>query len=136
MYGQKIASIRTARGFTQEYMSKKLEIPQALYSKIENNKISKIKDEILEKIADVLGVTKDDITSPSPIIMSFNNSNNNNAPYGTQNISINEKIINELVQQLQNKDKQIDYFQQQLIIKDELINYYRQLFLKETKSQK
>lgn len=37
MYGAKISSIRLARGYTQEYMAKKLGMEQTTYSKIEHD---------------------------------------------------------------------------------------------------
>lgn len=38
MIGEKLRKIRTIEGFSQEYVSEKLNISQAAYSDIENNK--------------------------------------------------------------------------------------------------
>lgn len=106
MYGTKIASIRLARGYTQEYMAQKLGMAQNVYSKIEKNEKNKLDDELLEKIAETLGVTVDDIKSPTPIIMSFHNNGSqyNNTPFGTTYNQIQESIIEELRNQLKVKD--------------------------------
>jgi len=115
MYGTKIASIRLARGYTQEYMAQKLGMAQNVYSKIEKNEKNKLDDELLEKIAEALGVSVDDIKSPTPIIMSFHNSQYN-TPFGTQHNQINESIIEELRNQLKVKDdliaKQLELIEQ------------------------
>jgi putative transcriptional regulator len=75
--------VKEARGYTQEYMAKKLGIEQTVYSKIENDRKSKIREDRLEEIAKVLGVSVEDIKSPTPIIMNFNNSTQSDV-YGTQ----------------------------------------------------
>lgn len=51
----------------------------------------------------------EDIKSPTPVIMNFHNSKDAyNAPFGTQNNSINEKVIDQLIAQLAVKDKYIE----------------------------
>jgi transcriptional regulator with XRE-family HTH domain len=105
MYGAKIASIRLARGYTQEFMAGQLGMAQNTYSKIEKDEKARIDDDLLNKIAGVLGVSSEDIKSPMPIIMNFHNS-----PYGGQfntNNTINEELIQTLREQLQQKDEQI-----------------------------
>lgn len=106
MYGSKIQSIRLARGYSQEYMATKLNIPQTVYSKIERDERAKLDAEFLQKIAEALGVSIDDIKSPTPIVMNFHNS-----PYSgqinQQNINITEELIATLTQQLKVKDEQI-----------------------------
>lgn len=57
---------------------------QASYSKIEHDSKVKISEELLEKIVKALGVSVEDITSPTPIIMNFHNSTQSGV-YGTQN---------------------------------------------------
>jgi transcriptional regulator with XRE-family HTH domain len=112
MYGSKITSIREARGFTQEYMSKKLGIHQNAYCKIEKDAKVKVDDLILQKIADILGVSITDIKSATPIVMNFDNfQNNSNMQFGQSPIqtnNVNEKIMDQLIVQLQIKDKQIE----------------------------
>src|SRR5690606_41740691 len=71
MYGAKIAMIRNARGYTQEYMARQLGMAQNTYSRIEKDESDKLGDELLDKIAACLGVTKEDIKSPTPIVINL-----------------------------------------------------------------
>ncbi len=57
MIGEKIRKIRTLRGYSQEYVSDLLNISQAAYSDIENNK-TKIN---LKKIQELAGIFKIDV---------------------------------------------------------------------------
>lgn len=107
MYGSKIASIRLARGYTQDYIAKKIGVvDQRTYSKIEKDEKARIDDDLLDKIATALGVSTEDIKSPTPIIMTFHNS-----PYSGQYNSItshiDKSIIDALNQELKTKNEQI-----------------------------
>ncbi|MBW7914917.1 MAG: helix-turn-helix transcriptional regulator [Taibaiella sp.] len=102
MYGSKIAIIRLARGYTHEYVSKKLGIAQNTYSKIEKDNKVKMDDPLLESIANVLGVSIDDIKSPTPIVMNLQI--NEHMTTHAQS-SLNERLIEELSQQLKIKDE-------------------------------
>ena len=123
MFGAKITSIRLARGYSQNYISNKLGISQKEYSKIERNEKIKLDENLLDKIAETLGVSVDDIKSPTPIIMNFYDS-----PYSgryNQSTTINESIIAELKNQLNVKDKQIEKLMEknlQMIIRMGKIN--------------
>jgi len=118
MYGSKIASIRAARGYTQAYVARQAGIAQNTYSKIEKDETHKTDDTLLGKIAQILGVSVEDIKSPTPIIMNFHDS-----PQSGQynHYHTDEKVINALLEQLEKKDEQ-------LAAKDELI---KQLLLKQ-----
>jgi transcriptional regulator with XRE-family HTH domain len=70
MYGEKIRVIRELRGFSQEHMASELGIAQNTYSKIETNS-SKLTAEMLQKVAEVLGVSPVDILSNQPTIVNF-----------------------------------------------------------------
>lgn len=107
MYGSKISTIRLARGYSQDYVAEKIGIKQNMYSKIEKDEKIKVDDIILKKIADVLGVSIEDIKSPTPVVMNFHNSPYN-APFGTQHNFINEKVLEQLFLQLSIKDKYIE----------------------------
>lgn len=111
MYGSKIASIRLARGYTQEFMATRLGMAQNTYSKIEKDEKARIDDDLLDKIADVLGVSAEDIKSPTPIIMNFHDS-----PYSGQynTINISEELIQALREQLQQKDEQLKQKDEQI----------------------
>jgi transcriptional regulator with XRE-family HTH domain len=95
-------------------MATKLGILQSAYSKIENDSKVKVDENLLQKIAEVLGVSVTDIKSATPIVMNFDNFQNNiNMQIGqnqnpTQNNNINEKVIDQLTTQLATKDKQIE----------------------------
>jgi len=104
MYGAKITSIRLARGYTQEFVAGKLGIAQNTYSKIEKDEKARIDDDLIDRIAEVLGVSANDIKSPTPIIMTFNDS-----PYSGYNThnTLNEELIGALKEQLKQKDEQI-----------------------------
>lgn len=104
MYGSKIASIRLVRGYSQEYVASRLGIAQNTYSKIEKDENRKLDDGLLDGIAAVLGVSVEDIKSPTPIVMNFHDS-----PQSGQynNYHTDERVINALLEQLQKKDEQL-----------------------------
>lgn len=136
MYGAKISAIRLARGYTQAYMANKLSIEQTSYSKIEHDLKTKISDDLLLKIAEVLGVSTDDIKSLTPIIMNFHNSTN--GVYDTQNNNGSNKeiiqgmltLLNVFEQRIKNQNNLLDAFQQQIANQNKLI----ELFLEKNKS--
>lgn len=105
MYGAKISSIRTARGYSQEYVASKLGIAQNTYSKIERDETNKLAEEMIHKIAEVLGVSPEDIKSTTPVVMAFHNSPQS-SQYNT-NVLQDEMVIGALVAQLKVKDEQI-----------------------------
>lgn len=107
MYGSKIATIRLARGYSQEYVAEKIGIKQNMYSRIEKDDKVKVGDELLKKISDALGVSVEDIKSPTPVIMNFHNSSYN-APFGTNNNNLSDKVLEQLIAQLAVKDKYIE----------------------------
>ncbi len=57
--GKKISKIRELRGFKQDYLATQLGISQQQISKIEQSE--KVEDEVLERIAEILGVTTEGI---------------------------------------------------------------------------
>jgi transcriptional regulator with XRE-family HTH domain len=54
-YAEQIRKYRDEKGYTQEFMAHQLNIKQNSYSNIENGK-TKIKAEILEKIAEIFAI--------------------------------------------------------------------------------
>jgi transcriptional regulator with XRE-family HTH domain len=60
MLGKKISKIRHLKGFTQEYVANKIGLSQQAYSRIESNE-TKLDTERLQKIADLFGVTTQEI---------------------------------------------------------------------------
>lgn len=61
LLGNRIKSLRTAKGFTQEQMADRIGISRQKYARIENGANS-ITLDILAEIADILDVTAGDIT--------------------------------------------------------------------------
>lgn len=112
MYGDKIRAFRIMRGFTQEYVADKLNVAQNTYSKYENNG-EKLPHEVLEKIANVLGVSVTDITSNTPIII-----NNQDSNKGTQGIGHIENFFTDQKELYEKmiaaKDKEIERLTKQL----------------------
>ncbi len=102
MYGEKIATIRKARGYTQEYVASKLNKTQKEYSKIESNQVVKLDDSTLGKIAEILGVNIEDIKSTTPVIMHFTNSPNSGNVDNTNSnyTNLNTELLNELIGQI------------------------------------
>lgn len=99
MIGKKIAIIRECRGFSQDYMAQKLGVKQPTYSSYEA--ADKLADDTLFKIAEILGVSVEDIKNPMPVFMSFHNSPNSNV--NSSNINTQEtldKILTLLEKQL------------------------------------
>ncbi len=111
MYGAKIASIRIARGYSQDYVSKKIGIKQNTLSDIEKDLRAKVDEKTLEDLANVLGVSVDDIKSSTPIIMNFTA---NDSTVGQQNNIIDSKLLDALLQQLAKKDEQIEKLLQKI----------------------
>jgi transcriptional regulator with XRE-family HTH domain len=70
MYGEKIRLIREMRGFSQENVAAKVGIAQNAYSRIETNQ-TKLEAGMLNRIAEVLGVSPMDILSSQPAIVNF-----------------------------------------------------------------
>ena len=70
MIETKIQFLRQARGLTQEGMANIIGIRQDEYSRIEKGNLRKKGNEdLLQKIADALGVSVEDLTCPGPIVV-------------------------------------------------------------------
>lgn len=80
--GRKISRIRELRGIKQETLAAELGVSQQTVSRIEQSET--IEDEVLEKIANVLGVTSEGIKkfSEDAVINYFNTFNDNSANNG------------------------------------------------------
>jgi transcriptional regulator with XRE-family HTH domain len=68
----KLRFVRELRKYSQEFMAKKLSIPQNTYSTWEE-KPDRIKDGFLDKIAEILYVSKEDLLSDLPFVINMNN---------------------------------------------------------------
>jgi transcriptional regulator with XRE-family HTH domain len=96
--GRKISRIRELRGIKQEHLASELGMSQQSVSRMEQSEV--LEDEVLEKVAKVLGVTADGIKgfSEEAVINYFNTFNDNSANNGAfyaQNFHFNpiEKIV-------------------------------------------
>jgi transcriptional regulator with XRE-family HTH domain len=107
MYGTKLRAIRQLRDFTQEFVAKKAGIKQNVYCQIEKDEIVKIPTTTLEKIAEALSVSVEDIKNPMPVVVTLNQSQVGMVNAASDNM-ITSKIIEELSRQLQAKDEQIN----------------------------
>jgi transcriptional regulator with XRE-family HTH domain len=118
MNGTKIEFLRNIRGYTQEYVAKKSNIEINKYKRIESNKVTKVIDADLKKIAETLGTTFEDLKSPNPFIMihiqdSPNSLGNGNQYYGSSErvekiLEKKDEQIDRLIKINENKDKMIE----------------------------
>jgi len=99
--GRKISRIRELRGMKQEALAAELGISQQAISKLEQSE--DIEDSTLEKIAKILGVTKEAVLqfSDEAVVNYFNTFNDNsfnNGAYNAFNCNFNpiEKLIEAL----------------------------------------
>jgi transcriptional regulator with XRE-family HTH domain len=107
MYGAKLKAIRQMRDFTQEFVATKAGIKQNVYCQIERDEIIKIPAATLEKIAQALSVTVEDIKNPMPLVVNLSQQHSVNGN-SSGDITITAKIIEEMSRQLQAKDEQIN----------------------------
>ncbi len=110
MYGNKIRSLRLLRGYSQEYMANELDITQTTYSRLETDK-QKLTAPVLEKLAQVLGVSVADITSNEPLIIQ-NNASNYGAQGRIENFYADQKET--YLKMIDGKDKEIDRLTKQV----------------------
>ena len=101
MIGNKIKNIRELKNFTQEYMAEKLDISQAAYSKMEKGD-TKISQDKLNKIAEILEINPDDITDfdNKKVLNSFNNvkvSNNGIITYNEKDMILIRQLYEDKV---------------------------------------
>lgn len=101
MIGYKIKGIRELKNLTQEYMAEQLDISQAAYSKLEKG-TTKISQDKLNKIAEVLEVNPEDITDfdNKRVLNSINNvkgNNSGNINYNDQDANIIRKLYEDKI---------------------------------------
>jgi transcriptional regulator with XRE-family HTH domain len=100
--GRKISRIRELRGMKQETLATELGISQQAISKLEQSE--EIEDSTLEKVAKVLGVTKEAILqfSDDAVINYFNTFNDNSFNNGAYNaFNCNFNPIDKLMEVLE-----------------------------------
>lgn len=127
--GNKVRKIRNLRGFSQEYVAQKLNISTQAYGKIETNH-TKLDDERLQQIAEILGVTPEDIElfdeeklfihNNSPHLQHNQQvqSNLQSQFYNKRDVHVtyaeNEKVVDLLQELVQQKNEEIAFLRQQL----------------------
>jgi transcriptional regulator with XRE-family HTH domain len=116
MIGEKIRKVRTIKGYSQEYVSDRLNISQPAYSDIEKNK-NKVTYETIEELAKIFEIELMDLINFDERLV-FNNTFNENSK-GFFNV---EKVINDSFENERN------LFSQQIkTLKDEIIFLRRKL---------
>jgi len=102
MIGQKIKTLRKLKGFSQEQMAEKLNMPQNSYSRIETGNV-KLDIERLQQISNVFEMSIEDVLNFNDNLIfnqkNYNNSIgyvNNNTIVSNKEIELYEKRINEL----------------------------------------
>lgn len=110
MYGSKIRALRLLRGYSQEHMAHELDITQTSYSRIETDK-QNLTATLLERLAEILGVSVPDITSNEPLIIQ-NNASNYGAQGRIENFYADQKELYQKM--LEGKDKEIDRLSKQV----------------------
>jgi transcriptional regulator with XRE-family HTH domain len=125
--GDKIKKIRDLKGLKQDEVAAKLNISTQAYSKIERNE-TKVDSERLEQLANIFGISADDIQKFDDRNLFVNNlkefetANNtgytvNNYYYGNdQLVSQLEKTIEQQKEMLQHQKEEILYLRKQLEI--------------------
>jgi transcriptional regulator with XRE-family HTH domain len=96
MHYPKIEFLRRVKGFTQKQMAMDLNIDQAEYQRIESGQKQKIDEATINKIALLLGTTKEELTNPQPYVfyvINNDSSSQNNAPFGHQQFNINDELL-------------------------------------------
>jgi transcriptional regulator with XRE-family HTH domain len=111
LFGTNIRKIRELKNIGQQYMAEKLGISQSSYSDIENNR-TKITSDKLDKIAQILSVSIDDIKNFSESVIF--NSCTQSGYINTNNINPLDKIQDLYERLLSEKDAQIAVLKEQL----------------------
>ena len=93
--GKRLRTLKLERGFTQEYLSDLLKIPQASYSKSENNK-GKIDVKVLKKIADLYEIDLVELFKTEHVIY------NNQTDLNSNNLIFNQ-LYQKLIEQYENR---------------------------------
>ncbi|MEB2774617.1 helix-turn-helix transcriptional regulator [Algoriphagus sp. D3-2-R+10] len=103
--GRKISLIRELKGMKQDALAFELGVSQQLISKIENSET--IDDELLTRVADVLGVTKEGIEAFS-LETVFNNINNFHDSSIQNNFNPIDKIVELYERLLKSEQEKIE----------------------------
>lgn len=113
----RIRSFRLFKGYSQEYVAKQLGIDQAKYSKMESGN-TVIKSDMLKRIAEILEVSSEDLSSVDPLIIQ-NNSSTIGAQgkfenYYADQKEVYEKLIATQKEEIQRLSKQVEQLMKML----------------------
>jgi len=113
MIGEKIRKIRTIKGYSQEYVSNKLNMSQAAYSDIENNK-TKLNLSRIQELSEIFSIDINDL-----LTFDENNVFNNSFTENAKGFFIVDKVYTE------NFDKEREVYIDQIKSLKEEISYLR-----------
>lgn len=113
----RIRSFRIFKGYSQDYVAKNLGMDQAKYSRMESGNLV-IKNDVLERIAEILEVSPEDLNSNEPLIIQ-NNSSTIGAQgrfenYYAEQKEVYEKLINTQKEEIVRLSKQVDQLMKML----------------------
>ena len=108
MVGEKIKMLRMSKELTQEALASELKINQRSLSLFETNKQIPTAD-ILEKLAKIFGVPVEMLDDKTPFVILNGNTGSLNNINGTNTVQhqMDEKLLQNILTQLAEKDKQI-----------------------------
>ena len=102
--GMRIKSLREKRGFSQEQLATELGLSRPVITKIEGGKKA-ITSLELRQVADVLGVTTDELTGPvdeeETLVVRFRTRHNNDDPVLIESVEKIDQIFKEIVGQVE-----------------------------------
>jgi len=109
--GKNIRVVREVRGFSQEYVAKKIGISQRTYSNIEADK-SKVDTEIIKNISEVLDVDPIQLMSLNEKTLFSNCTNSGNLNTYHQVLDKENDALKNHIQQLQ---KEVDFLKEEVV---------------------
>lgn len=109
--GNRLRSLRAEKGFTQETLAELLDIPQATYSNLENDK-GRLDLNLLEKLANVYGIDLLDLLNKDGF--NFYNQKNKGGNNGLVINMLSEKIIEQFELRIKEKDAYINHLQNRI----------------------
>jgi len=111
--GKNIRVVREVRGFSQEYVAKKIGISQRTYSNIEADK-SKVDTEIIKNISEVLNIDPIQLMSLNEKTMFSNCTNSGTGNFGYMNTyqGMENDALKNHIQQLQ---KEVDFLKEEVV---------------------
>ena len=103
--GRKIGRIRELRGIKQEILAEELGVSQQTVSRMEQSEV--VENELLEKVAKILGVSPDAIKnfSEEAVINYFNTFNDNSVNHGAVSLNCTFNPLDKLIEVFEENKK-------------------------------